>query len=182
MKRTMILAIVCLVAATLIFKRMEGDRDLVVLNGGQLLAAGVVLFVPSLGWEPMADVHLTPTFLGAWLYLITGVSWLGMWTWFWLLRHGDATRASITIGVAKGKNASPKASGPLGSCTNATMHIMGNDAIRLTGRIIICASLASAASVTIGSFTGDNCYVFSCGPTDGQTRWQEHYRGSAFGV
>lgn len=87
-------AIICLVAATLIFKRMQGERDLVVLNGGQLLAAGIVLIVPSVAWEPLADVHLTPTFLGAWLYLIVGVSWLGMWTWFWLLRHGDATRAS----------------------------------------------------------------------------------------
>jgi drug/metabolite transporter (DMT)-like permease len=87
-------AIVCLVAATLIFKRSETRRDLLVLNGGQLLAAGIVLLVPSLLWEPMSDVRLTITFLGAWLYLITGVSWLGMWTWFWLLSHGDATRAS----------------------------------------------------------------------------------------
>ena len=87
-------AIVCLVAATLIFKRSKTERDLMVLNGGQLLAAGVVLIVPSLIWEPVADLRLTASFLGAWLYLITGVSWLGMWTWFWLLRHGDATRAS----------------------------------------------------------------------------------------
>ncbi len=87
-------AIVCLVAATLIFKRSKTERDLMVLNGGQLLAAGIVLIVPSLIWEPVADLRLTATFLGAWLYLITGVSWLGMWTWFWLLSHGDATRAS----------------------------------------------------------------------------------------
>ena len=87
-------AIVCLVAATLIFKRSKTERDLMVLNGGQLLAAGIVLIVPSLIWEPVADLRLTASFLGAWLYLITGVSWLGMWTWFWLLRHGDATRAS----------------------------------------------------------------------------------------
>jgi drug/metabolite transporter (DMT)-like permease len=42
----------------------------------------------------VGDLRLTGTFVGAWLYLITGVSWLGMWIWFWLLRHGDATRAS----------------------------------------------------------------------------------------
>ena len=81
-------------AATLIFKRSKTERDLMVLNGGQLLAAGIVLIVPSLIWEPVADLRLTAGFLGAWLYLITGVSWLGMGTWFWLLRHGDATRAS----------------------------------------------------------------------------------------
>jgi drug/metabolite transporter (DMT)-like permease len=85
---------VCLVAATLIFKRLRAEHDLTVLNGGQLLAAGVVLIVPSLLWEPVTGVRLTVSFVGAWLYLITAVSWLGMGVWFWLLRHGDATRAS----------------------------------------------------------------------------------------
>jgi drug/metabolite transporter (DMT)-like permease len=87
-------AVVCLVAATLIFKRLRAEHDLTVLNGGQLLAAGVVLIVPSLLWEPVTGVRLTVSFVGAWLYLITAVSWLGMGVWFWLLRHGDATRAS----------------------------------------------------------------------------------------
>jgi drug/metabolite transporter (DMT)-like permease len=88
------LGTVCIVAAALIFKRLAPRRDLAVLNGGQLLAAGVVLIVPSLAWEPVADVRLTPMFLGAWLYLVAGISWLAMGIWFWLLRHGDATRAS----------------------------------------------------------------------------------------
>lgn len=87
-------AVVCLVGATLLFKRLGAERDLTVLNGGQLLAAGIVLAIPSLAWEPVADVRVTPAFVGAWIYLIVGVSWLGMSTWFWLLRHGDATRAS----------------------------------------------------------------------------------------
>jgi drug/metabolite transporter (DMT)-like permease len=87
-------AIVCLVAATLVFKRARFQHDLLVLNGGQLLAAGIVLGLPSLVWEPVADVRVTFTFLVAWLYLLAGVSWLGMGVWFWLLRHGDATRAS----------------------------------------------------------------------------------------
>lgn len=84
----------CIVAAALIFKRLAPDRDLTVLNGGQLFAAGLVLAVPSLAWEPVADVRFTSSFLGAWLYLIAGISWLAMGIWFWLLRHGDATRAS----------------------------------------------------------------------------------------
>jgi drug/metabolite transporter (DMT)-like permease len=87
-------AIVCLVAATVIFKRSAIGGDLVVLNGGQLLSAGLLLLVPSLAWEPLADLHVTASFLGAWAYLIVAVSGLGMWTWFWLLSHGDATRAS----------------------------------------------------------------------------------------
>ena len=89
-----VLATVCIVSAALIFKRLSPDRDLLVLNGGQLLAAGLVLAVPSLAWEPVAEIHLTPTFAAAWLYLIVAISWLAMGIWFWLLRHGDATRAS----------------------------------------------------------------------------------------
>jgi drug/metabolite transporter (DMT)-like permease len=88
------LGTVCIVAAALVFKRLAPQRDLAVLNGGQLLAAGVVLIGPSLAWEPVADVRLTPTFVGAWLFLVAGISWLAMGIWFWLLRHGDATRAS----------------------------------------------------------------------------------------
>jgi drug/metabolite transporter (DMT)-like permease len=87
-------AMVSLVAATLIFKRSRLQCDLVVLNGGQLLVAGLVLAGPSLAWEPVAGVRVTSAFVGAWLYLIVGVSWLAMWTWFWLLSHGAATRAS----------------------------------------------------------------------------------------
>jgi drug/metabolite transporter (DMT)-like permease len=84
----------CIVAAALIFKRWAPQGDLTVLNGGQLFAAGLVLVIPSLVWEPVADIRLTPSFLGAWLFLIAGISWLAMGIWFWLLRHGDATRAS----------------------------------------------------------------------------------------
>jgi drug/metabolite transporter (DMT)-like permease len=87
-------AIVCLVTATLIFKRSETRRDLVVFNGAQLFAAGVLLIVPSLVWEPVGDMHVTGRFLVAWIYLIVAVSWAGMGIWFWLLSHGDATRAS----------------------------------------------------------------------------------------
>src|SRR5262249_39662902 len=88
------LATVCIVTAALIFKRLPADRDLLVLNGGQLTAAGVALALPSLAWEPLGGVHRTPGFVGAWLYLIAAISWLAMGLWFWLLRHGDATQAS----------------------------------------------------------------------------------------
>jgi drug/metabolite transporter (DMT)-like permease len=88
------LAMICLVAGTLIFKRLNPTQDLLVLNAGQLLAAGVVLAVPSLAWEPLASVRMTWSFVAAQTYLIAGMSWLGMGLWFWLLRHGDATRAS----------------------------------------------------------------------------------------
>jgi drug/metabolite transporter (DMT)-like permease len=89
-----ILSIAFLVAGTITFKRLSDPGDLVVLNAGQLLTAGVALAIPSLLWEPIASVRFTPSFLGSQLFLIVGVSWIGMMTWFWLLTHGDATRAS----------------------------------------------------------------------------------------
>jgi drug/metabolite transporter (DMT)-like permease len=89
-----VVSIMCLVAGTLLFKRMRLDYDLLVLNGTQLLAAGVFLIVPSLLLEPVRDVRLDPSFLASQAYLVVVVSWIGMAIWFWLLRAGDATRAS----------------------------------------------------------------------------------------
>jgi drug/metabolite transporter (DMT)-like permease len=89
-----VLSITFLVAGTILFKHVRADQDLVVLNAGQLFVAGLALIGPSLLLEPIATVRLTPSFLAAQAYLIAGVSWIGMVSWFWLLRHGDATRAS----------------------------------------------------------------------------------------
>jgi drug/metabolite transporter (DMT)-like permease len=90
----LVLSIAFLVAGTILFKRVHPDQDLVVLNAGQLFVAGVALVVPSAGLEPLGSVRLTWSFVAVQAYLIAGVSWAGMLIWFWLLRHGDATRAS----------------------------------------------------------------------------------------
>ncbi|HEV8614496.1 MAG TPA: EamA family transporter [Methylomirabilota bacterium] len=90
----LVFSIMFLVAGTIVFKRIRHDEDLVVLNAGQLFVAGVALIVPSVLFEPLDTVRLTPSFLATQLYLIVGVSWVAMLIWFWLLRHGDATRAS----------------------------------------------------------------------------------------
>jgi drug/metabolite transporter (DMT)-like permease len=89
-----VVSIMCLVAGTLLFKRMRLDYDLLVLNGTPLLAAGLFLIVPSLFVEPLGDVRLSASFLVSQAYLVVVVSWIGMAIWFWLLRAGDATRAS----------------------------------------------------------------------------------------
>jgi drug/metabolite transporter (DMT)-like permease len=90
----LVLSISFLVAGTILFKRIRPDQDLVVVNAGQLFAAGVALIVPSVALEPLGTVRFTLSFLASQAYLIAGVSWVGMLIWFWLLRHGDATRAS----------------------------------------------------------------------------------------
>jgi drug/metabolite transporter (DMT)-like permease len=89
-----VFSIMFLVAGTILFKRIRPDQDLIVVNAGQLFVAGLALTVPSVLLEPLASVQLTPSFMATQAYLIAGVSWTGMLIWFWLLRHGDATRAS----------------------------------------------------------------------------------------
>lgn len=90
----LVLSISFLVAGTILFKRIRPDQDLVVVNAGQLFAAGIALMAPSVALEPLGTVRFTLSFLASQAYLIAGVSWAGMLIWFWLLRHGDATRAS----------------------------------------------------------------------------------------
>lgn len=85
----------CLVTGTVLFKRWRPAQDLLVLNGGQVLASGVALIVPSVALEPVARVQWwEPAFVLPWLHLVVGMSGAAMLIWFWLLRHGDATRAS----------------------------------------------------------------------------------------
>jgi drug/metabolite transporter (DMT)-like permease len=88
------LAVASLVVGTLVFKRIGLGHDRLVTTAGQLLTAGVVLGVPSLLWEPIGSVRWTPSYLAVQAYLIVGLSWVAMLIWFWLLAHGDATRAS----------------------------------------------------------------------------------------
>ena len=81
-------------AGTILFKRWRPAVPAAVLNGAQLLAAGLALLLPSLLLEPVAQVRLVPSFLLAMAYLTFAVSLGAMSIWFFMLRAGDATRAS----------------------------------------------------------------------------------------
>lgn len=83
-----------MVTGTILFKRWAPDHDLTVINGIQLLTAAVALLVPSLLIEPVAAVRWDLSFLGAIGYLALCVSCGAMLIWFFLLRSGDAARAS----------------------------------------------------------------------------------------
>lgn len=83
-----------MVAGTILFKRWRPPQDLLVVNGGQLLAGGAFLLPVALGVESLGDVRWTWRFLAAQAWLVLAVSGAAMALWFWLLRHGDATRAS----------------------------------------------------------------------------------------
>jgi drug/metabolite transporter (DMT)-like permease len=89
-----LLSVACIVAGTVVFKRLRGSHDLLVLNGGQVLASGLALIGPSLLWEDLGRVRPGPGFFLTQAYLILAMSVGAMLIWFWLLREGDATRAS----------------------------------------------------------------------------------------
>lgn len=92
-----LLANALMVAGTVLFKRWAPPQDLVVVNGVQLLTASVVLLVPSLLLEGLGAVRWNLSFIGAVGFLALGVSCGAMLIWFWLLRTGDAARASAFL-------------------------------------------------------------------------------------
>jgi drug/metabolite transporter (DMT)-like permease len=90
-----LLANACMVAGTILFKRWSPRGDLLVLNGVQLAVASLVLLVVSFAVEaPLQQVRWEPQFFLALAYLIVFVSWGAVSIWLYLLRTGDASRAS----------------------------------------------------------------------------------------
>jgi drug/metabolite transporter (DMT)-like permease len=85
---------VFLTAGTVLFKRWHPRESLTVLNGVQLLAGAAVLLAPSLLTEHLAGIRLTPDVVLAFAYLVLAVSLGAMSIWFFMLRSGDAARAS----------------------------------------------------------------------------------------
>ncbi|MGH8002199.1 MAG: EamA family transporter, partial [Brasilonema sp.] len=79
---------------TILFKHWSPCQNLTVINGIQLLIASMTLLLPSLLWEPVAQIHWDVNFLGAITYLSFAVSCGAMMIWFFLLRSGDASKAS----------------------------------------------------------------------------------------
>jgi drug/metabolite transporter (DMT)-like permease len=89
-----LLANTLLVSGTILFKRWDMRHDLAAMNGIQLFAAGVALLIPSLLFEPVAELRLDANFIGAQIYQIFAMSWGAMLIWFFLLRNGDASKAN----------------------------------------------------------------------------------------
>jgi len=81
-------------AGTILYKRWHPTEDPSMVNGVQFLAAGIAVLVPSLLLEPVATVRLSASFLLSMAYLLFAVSLGAMSIWFYLLRQGEATRAS----------------------------------------------------------------------------------------
>lgn len=92
-----LLANAVMVAGTVLFKRWAPGHHLLVVNGVQLLVSALALLAPSLLLEPVAAVRWDPAFLGAIAYLALFVSCGAMLIWFFLLRSGEAARASAFL-------------------------------------------------------------------------------------
>ncbi len=89
-----LLANVFLVAGTVLFKRWQPRYPLTVLNGVQLIAASAALLLPSLLSEPVGSIRPSWQAAGALSYLVFAISLGAMTIWFFMLRSGDASRAS----------------------------------------------------------------------------------------
>ncbi len=89
-----LLANALLVTGTLLFKHWAPHHDLFVVTGAQLLFASIALLVPSLLIEPTAMISWDLTFWAAILYLAFVVSCGATLIWLFLLRSGEASKAS----------------------------------------------------------------------------------------
>lgn len=87
-------AVLALVASTIVFKRLRIHEDLVAANAIQLGASAV--FLVPLAWliEGQPHLPLTAPLVGSLAYLVLLLSIGGSFFWFWLLRHGEASRVS----------------------------------------------------------------------------------------
>ncbi|HEY1907434.1 MAG TPA: DMT family transporter, partial [Myxococcaceae bacterium] len=88
------LGVVALVGSTLVFKRLRTPEDLLAANTIQLGAASVALLPLALLLEGGPHLHPTAEFTLSLAYLILVMSLGASFLWFWLLRHGEASRVS----------------------------------------------------------------------------------------
>ncbi|HVD02266.1 MAG TPA: hypothetical protein VNG93_14185 [Candidatus Dormibacteraeota bacterium] len=89
-----LVANVFLTVSTVLFKRWAPEQHLTVVNGIQLLATAAVVLIPSLAFERLGAIKVTSDVLFAFLYLTLVVSLRAMTIWFFMLRSGDAARAT----------------------------------------------------------------------------------------
>jgi drug/metabolite transporter (DMT)-like permease len=86
--------VISFVASNVFYKRMPSRPHPVVLNGGQLVCAGVALIPAALLLEGMPDIHWTGPLISSLAYLVLVLSVGASMLWFWILKHGEASRVS----------------------------------------------------------------------------------------
>ncbi|MCA1724666.1 MAG: DMT family transporter [Thermomicrobia bacterium] len=89
-----LVGVVCLVGATIVYKRRPPREHPLVVNTVQLGAAGIALVVPALLAEDPLGVRIDAPLIWSFLYLVFVISIGASLLWFWLLARGEASVAS----------------------------------------------------------------------------------------
>jgi len=88
------LGVVALVGSTLVFKRLLAPVDLLPANSIQLGVASLALLPLAGLLEGTPRLVPTASFFLSFAYLVLVLSLGASFLWFWLLRHGEASRVS----------------------------------------------------------------------------------------
>ncbi len=91
---TAFLGIICLVGATVLYKRYPPQEHGFVVNAVQLGAAGLALLLPAFLFEHPTQVHIDMPLIESFLYLVLVISIGASLLWFWLLKQGEASVVS----------------------------------------------------------------------------------------
>jgi drug/metabolite transporter (DMT)-like permease len=86
--------VICLVAATLFYKRYPPREHPFVVNAVQLSTAGLALALPALLFEHPEQIRIDAPLAWSFLYLVLVISIGASLLWFWLLKRGDASVVS----------------------------------------------------------------------------------------
>lgn len=88
------IGVICLVAATIFYKRYPPREHAFVVNAVQLGAAGLALLLPVFLFEHPEQVRIDAPLAWAFLYLVLVISIGASLLWFWLLKRGEASTVS----------------------------------------------------------------------------------------
>jgi len=88
------IAVLALVASTIVFKRLRINEDLVSANAIQLGSSALALVPLAWAIEGRPHLPLSAPLVWSLAYLILLLSIGASFVWFWLLRHGEASRVS----------------------------------------------------------------------------------------
>lgn len=88
-------ALFTLAFGTVLYKKWPVKIDIVTGTGFQIIVSGAMLLPVAFWFEDLSAVNLTPSFVGAFLWLVVVVSITGYQLWFNLLERGSASAASV---------------------------------------------------------------------------------------
>ena len=88
-------ALFTLAFGTVLYKKCPVKTDIVTGTGFQIILSGAMLLPVAFWFEDLSAISLTPSFVGAYLWLVVVVSIAGYQLWFNLLERGSASAASV---------------------------------------------------------------------------------------